>query len=188
MPPERTKPDPVILRAIDVEWAASATKSMRYAVRCVGPDEAEDLMQEAYLAIREGRRAWNREAYPTFFAFAASVMRSLAGHERRSAKTRREASVGDPDATAPPSATNPERLVMMRQEQARLAEMKKKLAAAVAADEQASALIALAEEGVVGRAEIMARLGLCASDVIAARKRLAYAMDQIKESEKRKSS
>jgi DNA-directed RNA polymerase specialized sigma24 family protein len=154
-------------------------------------DEATDLLHEAYVAIREGRRTYDAAAGASFFGFACGVMKSIRSHRRSRAAARRETEFLEERDDMPPSsrATNPEKLHAAREdEDARW----KQVRASLAGDHVGLAVLELLRAHVADAREQAARIGVSVSAIYDARDRIKRAaarsakrVDDVDDDEKR---
>jgi DNA-directed RNA polymerase specialized sigma24 family protein len=176
-------PDSATLRALAAEWETIHETLLVAARRLSGsPDKARDLVHEAYLAIRTGRRTWDRDKDPDLARFVGAVMGSIWTHARSSAAARHAAPyVPGQLAAAPTSAPNPEELSVMKEDLAVHDDLLEELCTSLAEDGVARAIVDLALTGVVAPFEQAARLRIAIEDVYNARRRLRYAVEQLLE-------
>jgi len=170
--------DPVLEEAIALQWVDLRPRLLDFARGLTrSRDVGRDLVDDAYIALREGRRTWNRDKQPDLFDFAVGVLRSLWSNDTTGARAKLEIGASDHQINyAPTSAPNPEQLSAMKEEHEHLDERMAKLRALFEEGDPCRELLALYEEGVDGAAEQAARLGLPVDIVYAARKRLQYAL------------
>jgi hypothetical protein len=169
--------DPVLEQALVREWVIILPRLLDYARTCSRSRErAKELVQEAWLALRDGRRTWNRDKVPAFFDFAASVIGSLWTRDVRGGRRKYEVDGEDDRHAAPASAPNPEQLAAMKEEhEQRLA----KLLASFDEGDLCHALVPLFEQGIGGALEQAERLGVSVEEIYKAHRRFKYAMDKM---------
>src|SRR5262249_25866618 len=119
-PPSSPRPcqiDPAIAAEIDRQWDSITRRALRAAYRRTGSaDAARDLVQQAFVAIRDGKRKWNPEAQPSLARYVCDVVASLSWSRKTSASERHEAGIAVDYERAPSSAPNPEELTIMKHE------------------------------------------------------------------------
>jgi DNA-directed RNA polymerase specialized sigma24 family protein len=170
--------DPALHDALTHDWETIRPRLLAVAFSYSrARDVADDLVNETWLALREGRRTWNRDKQPSLFGFAASVVGSLWANARKGGRKKYEVSAPDNGPEySPPSAPNPEKLNTIKQEREKRLEA---LVASFEGDEICRKLVALFVDGVDGASEQASALGVSAEDIYKARKRLKTAMDRL---------
>jgi hypothetical protein len=168
-----------LVRELDAQWVPRmgdiAIVARRFAH---SREEARELMNKAYLAIREGRRTWDREKHPDVFTLVCSVLGSLSTHGRDSAAARKEAPLKHDGDGAPSSVPNPEQVALrFEKDRSRV----KALANLRTKDGIIDALISLMEDGVTSSALQAERLGVPVEKIYAAHRRLWYLLTKLEE-------
>jgi hypothetical protein len=168
-----------LVRELDAKWVPLMGDTALVARRFArSREEARDLMNQAYLTLREGKRTWDRTKHPNLFTLICSVLGSLSTHKRDSAAARNETPLKDGEDVAPSSAPNPEQLaVLFEKDKSRVNALAKLRAKDPLIDE----LIPHMEAGVTSSALQAERLGVPVEKIYAAHRRLWYLLTKLEE-------
>ena len=86
---QKKPPSPEVIARIDREWPALRKALGLIAAKNAPPQDAEDIVGEAYSSLKSGSRTWDPEANPDFAVFAGMVVLSTARNWRGEAWNRR---------------------------------------------------------------------------------------------------
>jgi RNA polymerase sigma factor (sigma-70 family) len=146
-------------------------------------DEAEELVDKAFIALLEGRRQWDPDTDLT--ALVCGIVGSYWTHRVRELDRQAEL---DPDDTGgpPASAPDPERLVDLKREHEERAAQLDELALEFPEDRRERDVIRLTREDITEPAEQAEALGIDVHEIYNARRNLGNAMERLQRARRKK--
>jgi RNA polymerase sigma-70 factor (ECF subfamily) len=172
--------DPETLRLLVETWSTMLPRLLKEALKMTrAVADAEDLVQETYLAVAQGSRRWYPRTCPDFYWFVHGTMRSLWSHDTRDAALHASVQFepGEPgSAQLASTISDPEGLGILKQSAEHRAGLRRTLRFMVANDPLAAAIVDLPDEAEdENTAELATRLGVDKDDVERAWDRVRYA-------------
>jgi DNA-directed RNA polymerase specialized sigma24 family protein len=172
--------DPETLRLLVDTWSTMLPRLFKEALKMTkGVADAEDLVQDAYLAIAQGTRRWYPKKCPDFYWFVHGIMRSLSSHVARDGALHGKVPLeaGEPGSAQIASSTpDPEQLGVMKQSAAHHAVLLHGLRMLLATDPLALKILDLPDDAEEeDTPATAARLGVDRDDVERAWDRVRYA-------------
>jgi DNA-directed RNA polymerase specialized sigma24 family protein len=191
-PPESgPAPDPVspeIARTIAEQWESVQKVALGVARRLTkgtpgANDEAEELVDKAFMAILEGRRRW--EPTTDLTKFVCGIVGSYWTHRVR--ELERQAQLDADDTGGPPaSAPDPERLLALKREHEERVAQLDELALEFQQGSLERDIVRLTRDDIVDPSEQAGELGIDVHAIYNARRNLGNAMERIQRARRKK--